>query len=94
MFLAAGQRAKADAARQELDDYARRVGDPFVQTYQMIAEAWRLALEGEFEAGVDVVQRFAGTAAGAEPFGQARRGRDGVTAARQARPLRGGACVP
>ncbi|MDP9238002.1 MAG: protein kinase [Chloroflexota bacterium] len=71
VFLSAGQRANADTARQELDDYARRVGDPYVQTFQLITEAGRLALGGEFEAELDLVQRFTGTAAGAEPLGQA-----------------------
>jgi class 3 adenylate cyclase len=70
-FLSAGQRANADAALRELDDYARRVGDPFVQTYQMTAEVLHLALAGEFEAGVEVIQRFAGSAAGVEPLGRA-----------------------
>ncbi|MDP9238936.1 MAG: protein kinase [Chloroflexota bacterium] len=71
VFLAAGQRTRADEIQQELDGYSHRVGDPFVQTYQMNAEAVRFALAGEYEAGLDTIQRFTGTAAGAEPFGQA-----------------------
>ena len=70
VFLSAGQRARADAVRQELDNYVRRVGDPYAQMWQLLVEAPQLGLAGEFEAGVDVVHRFAVTAAGVELVGQ------------------------
>jgi class 3 adenylate cyclase len=73
-FLAAGKRDRADSMQQELDDYARRVGDPFVQMQAMALEVQWLALAGEVQAGVDAFQRFADSAAGAEPLGRAQLG--------------------
>jgi eukaryotic-like serine/threonine-protein kinase len=74
VFLAGGDLPRANIARKELEDYTRRVGDPFAQTFQMITEAWRLGMEGDYEAGVEVVQRFSSTAAGGEPFGHGAAG--------------------
>src|SRR6185295_13869152 len=53
VFLAGAQRARADAIQRELDEYSHRVGDPFVQTYQMNAEAVQFALAGDFGAGLE-----------------------------------------
>jgi hypothetical protein len=47
VFLSAGRRDDADALRQELEDYARRVGDPYAQTMAMVAEVSALALAGD-----------------------------------------------
>jgi class 3 adenylate cyclase/tetratricopeptide (TPR) repeat protein len=71
VFLATGQRARADAAQQELDAYAQRIGDPYVQTFQLISQAQQLALRGDIEAAVNLLQSFTATAAGAESVGQA-----------------------
>jgi class 3 adenylate cyclase len=70
-FLSVGERHKANSAQQELDDYARRIGDPFVQTQAATREAQWLALSGELQASVEAIERFAGSAAGVEPIGQA-----------------------
>jgi eukaryotic-like serine/threonine-protein kinase len=70
VFLADGDLPRANAAQKELEDFSRRVGDPWAQTFHMIAEVWRLGMAGEFEAGVNANQAFLGTAAGAEPFGR------------------------
>ena len=69
--FASGQHADADAALQQLDDLARRGGDPFVQTQLLYVQDVPSTLAGDLEAGVAAVDRFAGTAAGAEPYGHA-----------------------
>ena len=47
VFLAVGDLPRANAARKELEDFSRRVGDPCAQTFQMVAEVWRLGMAGE-----------------------------------------------
>ncbi len=70
VFLANGDLAAADVARNELEEFSRRVGDPFAQTLFMIADVWKHRADGDIEGGVNVAYHFLGTAAGAEPFGQ------------------------
>ncbi len=68
--LSGGQRSRADAARQLLDDYARRVGDPLARAYQVCVEAQWFGLAGKFEAGVDLLRRYTASAESVESVQQ------------------------
>jgi class 3 adenylate cyclase len=72
VLLSGGNRAMAERLWEELDAYADRVGDPYVRTWQISAEALRLYLEGELERTVELAEQFASQAGalGVEVFGQ------------------------
>jgi len=52
IFVNHGDRETADRIWKELDEYANRVGDPFVRGWQTICEGYRLAMRGDLEAGL------------------------------------------
>jgi class 3 adenylate cyclase/pimeloyl-ACP methyl ester carboxylesterase len=49
IFVNNGDREAADRIWKELDEYAKRVGDPFVHAWQVICEGYRLGMRGEME---------------------------------------------
>jgi len=62
IFVNNGDRANADRFWGELDRYAERVPDPFVRSWQVICESYRLAMRGEQEKAVEIGQNLAANA--------------------------------
>jgi class 3 adenylate cyclase len=72
LLLGGGKREMAESLWQELDEYAARIGDPYVRMWQMSAQALRHSLDGQLEQAVDLAEQFGNQAAalGVEVVGQ------------------------
>jgi serine/threonine protein kinase/class 3 adenylate cyclase/pimeloyl-ACP methyl ester carboxylesterase len=72
IFVNHGDRATADRYWSELDEYVKRVPDPYAHSWQVLCESYRLLMRGEHEKVVEVSQELAAnaTALGIELWGQ------------------------
>jgi DNA-binding CsgD family transcriptional regulator len=72
IYLAAGERARADEVRGDLDEFASRAGDAVLLLWPLEVEALLATLDGQLEMAVAAAERFR---ARADELGMSMHGR-------------------